>query len=100
MDVLNTQFVGSFELRQSLPLLLEQIQKKGDGFVVTNKGKPVAMLISVKSYLEIKTLNEELEDAMRDLADKAYMKELDEARSGIVAGKGKDAKKVFKSLGI
>lgn len=100
MDILEIPFVGAYELRKNLPLLLAQLQRKGDGVVVTQKGKPAAMLLSVKRYLEMKMLVEELEEAIKELADKDYMAELLAAEKEIRAGKGKTAEEVFKKLGI
>lgn len=100
MDILEIPFVGAYELRKNLSLLLAQLQRKGDGVVVTQKGKPAAMLLSVKRYLEMKMLVEELEEAIKELADKDYMAELLAAEKEIRAGKGKTAEEVFKKLGI
>jgi prevent-host-death family protein len=100
MDILEVSFVGTYELRKDLPLLLARLQKKDEGVVVTQKGKPAAMLLPVKKYLEMKMLNEELEDALRELVDKDYILELLKAEKEIRAGKGKETKKVFKELGI
>lgn len=100
MDILEVPFVGTYELRKNLSLLLAQLQRKGDGVVVTQKGKPAAMLLSVKRYLEMKMLIEELEEAIKELADKDYMAELLAAEKEIRAGKGKTAEEVFKKLGI
>jgi prevent-host-death family protein len=99
-DILEVPFVGTYELRKNLPLLLRRLQKMGEGVVVTQKGKPAGMLLSVKRYLEMKMLNEELEDALRELADKNYLAELAAARKEIITGKGKKARKVFSQLGI
>ncbi|MDP3955155.1 MAG: type II toxin-antitoxin system Phd/YefM family antitoxin [bacterium] len=100
MDILGIPFVGTYELRKNLPLLLAQIQRKGDGVVVTQKGKPAAMLLSIKRYLEMKGLVEELEEAIKELADKDYMAELLVDEKEIRVGKGKTAEEVFKKLGI
>lgn len=100
MDILEIPYVGTYELRKDLPLLLAQLQRKGDGVVITQKGKPAAMLLSVKKYLEMKLLVEELEDAIRELADKDYITELLRAEKEIRAGKGKKAEEVFSKLGI
>jgi len=98
--ILEIPFVGAYELRKNLPLLLRRLQKEGDGVVVTQRGKPAGMLLSIKRYLEMKMLNEELEDALRELADKNYLAELAEARKEILTGKGKEARKIFEKLGI
>lgn len=100
MDILEVPFVGTYELRKNLPLLLRRLQKSDEGVVVTRRGKPAAMLLSVQKYLAMKMLNEELEEAIKELADKDYLKELAKAEREIRAGKGKAAQKVFKELGI
>jgi len=99
MDILEIPFVGAYELRKSLPVLLGRLQKKNEEMVVTRKGKPAAMLLSLKKYTEMKMLNEELEEAIRELADKDYLKELLAAKKEIRAGKGKKVKEFFKELG-
>lgn len=100
MDLLQIPFVGTYELRKNLPLLLTQLQKKGDGLVVTQKGKPAGVFLSVKKYLEMKMVNEELEEAVRELANTDYIKELMLGAEEICKGKGTGAKKVFKDLKI
>jgi len=100
MDILQIPFVGAYELRKNLPVLLRQLQKGQGGVVVTQKGKPAGMLISLKVYQEMKMLNEELEDALKELADKKFLADLVGASEEIKAGKGKEAKKIFKELKI
>lgn len=100
MDILETPFVGTHELRKNLPLLLAQLQRKGEGMVVTQNGKPAAMLLSVKRYLEMKMLLEELEEAVKELADKDYIATLLKAEAEVRAGKGIPAEEVFKKLGL
>lgn len=100
MNILEIPFVGAYELRKNLPILLQSLQKRDDGLVVTQKGKPAAVVLSVKKYLQLKTLNEELEEALRELANKDYILELIAAKNEILSGKGKRAKKVFAGLKI
>ena len=100
MDILEIPFVGAYELRKNLPLLLGQIQKKEEGVVVTRKGKPAAILLSIKGYLKMKILNEELEDALKELTDQDYLRGLLTTQKEIRAGKGKEAKKLFKELNL
>lgn len=100
MDILQIPFVGAYELRKNLPLLLMQLRKKNEGLVVTQKGKPAGVMLSVEKYLQMKMLNEELEEAIRELADKKYILELMTAAEEIKAHKGKTAQKVFKELKI
>lgn len=100
MNILEFPFVGVYELRKTLPLLLKRLQSDDGSIVVTKKGQPKAMLLSLKKYLEIKMVNEELEEAMKELADKDYLMELLKGQKEIRAGKGKGVKKVFDELGI
>jgi len=100
MDILEIPFVGTYELRKNLPLLLRRLEKGQEGVVVTQKGKPAGMLLSIKRYLEMKMIIEELEEAIRELKDKKYLEELAAAREEIFAGKGKKAKDVFNELGV
>lgn len=100
MDILQIPFVGAYELRKKLPLLLSKMQRENDGLVVTQKGKPRAMLLPIKKYLEMKMLNEELEDALKELKDKDYLLQLKAGVEEIKSGKGKEAKKVFEETGV
>lgn len=98
--MLTSTFVGAYELRKDLPALLSQLQASDEEMVVTRKGKPEAMLVPVKKYLDLKMLVEELEEAVRELADERYIRGLVKGKEEIKAGKGKSAKQVFKEVGV
>ena len=100
MDIINSTFIGAYELRKNLTDLLAKLHGKKEEIVVTQNGKPAAMLLSVAKYLEMKQLNEELEDAMRELANKEYLKTLTGAVAEIRQKKRKSAQKLFKELGL
>ena len=100
MDMLQSSFVGAYDLRKNLTSLLAKLQKKEEGIVVTQKGKPAAMLLSVRKFLEMKELNEELEDSLKELSHKQYIQTLSSEVEKVRKGKGKPAKKLFKELGI
>jgi len=99
-DLFNLPFVGTYELRAKLPLLLSRLQKDDNELVVTQKGKPKGIFLSIKKYLQMKLLIEELEEALRELKDQRYLRELAQAREEILSGKGQKAKDVFTELGI
>ncbi len=99
-DLFQLPFVGAYELRAKLPTLLARLQKEGNQLVVTQKGKPKGVLLSIKDYLRMKFLIEELEEALRELADKRYLKQLLQARHEILTGKGEKAEDVFAQLEI
>jgi prevent-host-death family protein len=39
--------IGAYEAKTHLPKLLERVEKKGERFVITRHGKPVAELVPV-----------------------------------------------------
>ncbi|OGG34388.1 hypothetical protein A3G68_03660 [Candidatus Gottesmanbacteria bacterium RIFCSPLOWO2_12_FULL_42_10] len=64
MDLIQSTFIGAFELRKNLTSLLQKLQKRKEEIVVTQNGKPAAMLLSLEKYLEMKEMNEELKEAL------------------------------------
>ena len=100
VSFLQSTFIGAFELRKNLTNLLNKLQNKKEEIVVTQNGKPAAMLLSLEKYIEMKELNEELEEALKELSRKeeiaAIKKEIEEVKKG----KGISANKLFKELGI
>ncbi len=81
LDLLKNPFVGVHELRRTLTELLAAMKEQGQDLVVTQNGKPVAVLMDVERYLE-------MQEAIRELSDPEYLASLLEARDEIEAGKG------------
>ena len=92
VDLLANPFVGVHELRKELTALLEQVHKESVDLVVTQQGKPVAVMMSVEKYLE-------LQQALRDLSDQEYVQALREARREIKEGNGVALEEALKELG-
>ncbi len=92
VDLLGNPFVGVHELRKELTALLEQVQREGVDLVVTQQGKPAAVIMSVERYLE-------LQQALRDLSDPEYVRALLEARREIREGHGVALEEALKELG-
>ncbi|MBI2917916.1 MAG: type II toxin-antitoxin system Phd/YefM family antitoxin [Chloroflexi bacterium] len=88
LDLLKNPFVGVHELRRSLTELLASIKAQGHDLVVTQNGKPVAVLMDVERYLE-------MQEAMREFSDPEYLASLFEARAEIEAGKGVPLEEVY-----
>ena len=93
LDILQNPFVGVHELRKDLAHLLKQIQDEGADVVVTQQGKPVAVLLSVEKYLEMR-------ETIRDFSDPQYVQELIAARREIEEGKGIPAEEVYREAGL
>ncbi|KKS96699.1 MAG: hypothetical protein UV73_C0009G0050 [Candidatus Gottesmanbacteria bacterium GW2011_GWA2_43_14] len=100
MDFIQSTFIGAFELRKNLSDLLSKLQKKKTEIVVTQNGKPAAMLLSLDKYLEMKELNEELEEALNELSNRKYIKTLKGEVEIVRSGKGLKARKLFQKLGL
>lgn len=100
MDIIQSTFIGAFELRKNLSALLNKLQKRKEAIVVTQNGKPAAMLLSLEKYLEMKELNEELEEALQELNNKEYIKSIISEVASVKKGQGKKAVKLFKELGL
>lgn len=92
LDAFHYHFLGTDELRKKLTKLLKSLSKKED-IVVTQKGEPVAVLVDLERYLEEK-------EALRELSDPIYLKELLEAKIEIRKGKGVPAEELFKKKGL
>lgn len=93
LDILKHPFVGVHELRKNLTSLLSSVKEDGAQVVITQQGKPVAILMSVEEYLEAK-------QALKEFSDPKYLAELLEARSEIRDGKGIPAEEVFAKKGL
>lgn len=100
IGILQSTFIGAFELRKNLSALLNKLHGKKEEIVVTQNGKPAAMLLSLEKYIEMKELNEELEDSLKELTNKDYIKSVIEEVESVKKGRGKKAIQLFKELGI
>lgn len=93
LDLLKNPFVGVHELRKSLTELLASIRDEDQDLVITQNGKPVAVLMDVERYLE-------MQEALREFSDPEYLASLLEAKAEIKAGKGIPAEEVFQKTAI
>lgn len=99
MQTLNTaelvkkKFIGTDDLRKRLTDILDRLPETGGEIVVTQHGKPQAVLLDLESYLN---LYETLEDLQRPGFIKSIYKELEE----IDKGKGISHEQLKKNLGL
>lgn len=84
--------IGADKLRRGLTEILNSLPKRGGEIVITQYGKPQAVMIDLESYIE---LQERLLDS-----DPRLIKEINEAVADVKAGNGIPAEKVFKDLGL
>jgi prevent-host-death family protein len=93
VEILKHPFVGVHELRKNLTKLLASIKEDEIEVVITQQGKPVALLMDVEKYMEI-------EQALKEFSDPEYLVDLLEARREIREGKGIPAEQVFAKKGL
>lgn len=99
-NLLKNQFVGVHELRKNLTKLLGSLNKGEEQVIVTYQGKPAAVLTSVENYTQMLEMIDELQLAIKELADKNYIRELITEENKVKSGKGITAEKVYRDLKI
>ena len=100
INALSLPFIGSHELRKDLTRLLDSVKKTNEPVVITNQGKPTAILTSVENYNQLQEMIDELQLAIRELTDKEYIKTLIDEKKKIRSGKGIPAKDLYREIGI
>ncbi len=86
-------FISIRELRPKLSNVLKRIHNKFERYVITRKGKPEAILLSVEDY-------ESMVETLEIESDKALMKRLKKAEKDLRAGKGTTLAEIHKELGL
>ena len=94
-DILKKKFIGVDGLRRELTRIINKLRKEGGEIVITQHGKPQAVLVNLKSYLEFEELQEQKADS-----DPKLVKSLNDAIADVRAGNGISAEEVFKKLGV
>jgi len=93
IDILQNPFVGVPELRKNLTKMLAAVKDEGLDLVITAQGKPVALLMDVEKYLELR-------QALEEFSDPEYLASLLEARREIREGRGIPASEVLAKKGL
>ena len=88
-----TRTVNLKELRPKLPSVMEAVDKKLDRYIVTKRGHPLAVILSVDDY-------EGMLETMEILRDKVGMRRLKKAESEVREGKTRSLKDIHRDLGV
>lgn len=88
-----TKNVTLKHLRPRLPEIVDAVDSKMDRFIITKRGKPVAILMSVDDY-------ESLLETLDILSDTKLMKRIKQAEEDVRKGNLKSLAAVEKELGI
>lgn len=81
------------ELRPNLPKIMEGVDKRMERYVVTKRGHPLAIILSVDDF-------EGILETLEILQDKTLMRRLKKAEKDIKHGKGDSLEKIHRSLGL
>jgi prevent-host-death family protein len=81
------------ELRPKLPKVIEEIDSKMDRFIVTKRGKPTAIMMSIDEY-------ESLVETIEILQDPRTAKKIKSSVDDLAKGKVKPLEKIEREMGI
>ncbi len=81
------------ELRPNLSKVVDSIHKKFDRYVITKRGKPEVMMMSVDDY-------EGWIETLDIMSDPVLVKQIKKAEQDIKKGKVKSLEQIHKELGI
>lgn len=87
-----TKTLSITEARNTLPTLVERAKRVMDEYIITVKGKPAAVLMSIDQF-------ESWQETNKILADKALMRDIRQGEKEIAQGKGIPWEDVKKELG-
>ncbi len=88
-----TRTVTLKELRPGLPRIMEGVESRMDRVVITKRGKPLALMMSIEDY-------ESIVETLAVLSDPRLAKRIKQAEAEVRAGKVKSLDKIDKELGL
>ena len=80
------------DLRPSLPKVMEQVESRMERYVITKRGKPIGVLLSVQDY-------EGLIETIDVMSDEALVRRLKKAEADVKAGRTRSLDDIRRSLG-
>lgn len=86
-----TKLITLKELRPSLPKIIEAVDKRMERYIITKRGTPRAVLLSIDDF-------EGLLETLDILQDKAGISRLRKAERELKAGKTRSLEQIHKSL--
>jgi len=88
-----TKNVTLKELRPRLPKIIDEVDRKMDRFIITRRGKPVALLMSVEDY-------ESVFETLDILGNAKLVKKIKKAREDVKKGRSTALELIEKELGL
>lgn len=90
-ELIQKKYVGSDDLRKKLTDILDKLPIEGGEIIVTQHGKPQAVLLDLQSYLD-------LHETMEDLQTPGFIESIHEGAREIDRGKGLTMAQLKKNL--
>ncbi len=88
-----TRTITLKELRPKLPKVIDDVDTKMDRFVITKRGKPLALMMSIEEY-------ESIMETLDILSNAGMAKRIKEAESEVRKGKVKALSEIEREMGI
>ena len=88
-----TKSISLKKLRPKLPKVIEEIDTKMDRFIITKRGRSVALMMSIEDY-------ESLLETLDVLSNTGLMKDIKQAEKDIKKGNIKALDDIERELGI
>ena len=90
-QLIQRKYVGSDDLRKKLTEILDKLPEQGGEIIVTQHGKPQAVLLDLQSYLD-------LCETIEDLQTPGFIDSLHNAAEDVRQGKGITHEQLLKEL--
>lgn len=90
-QLIQRKYVGSDDLRKKLTDILNKLPEEGGEIIVTQHGKPQAVLLDLQSYLD-------LYETIEDLQTPGFIDSIHKAAEEIRKGKGITHEQLLKEL--
>ncbi|OGW84764.1 MAG: hypothetical protein A2987_06085 [Omnitrophica bacterium RIFCSPLOWO2_01_FULL_45_10] len=88
-----TKSVTLKTLRPRLPKIIDDIDSKMDRFIITRRGKPVALMMSIDDY-------ESILETLDILSDTRLMKRIKRSEANVKKGDVRSLDEIEKELGV
>ncbi len=90
-ELIQKKYVGSDDLRKMLTDILDKLPEEGGEIIVTQHGKPQAVLLGLQSYLD-------LHETLEDLQTPGFIDSIHKAAEDVRKGKGITHAQLLKEL--
>lgn len=92
-QILKKKFIGADDLRRDLSNIIDQFPTEQNEIVITQHGKPKAILLDLNTYLE-------LTDIQEDVIQPGYIDSLYKELAAVKKGRGTSHKDLLQKLNV